>query len=141
PAAAYDRLPDTLMNAPATPRPAATTILLRPGKPLEVFLIKRTPNQRFMGGTHVFPGGRMDEADLAAAGSGVVKRADVTALAAHMGLSSEQALGYLITAARELLEEAGILLCHGASAEDARWVRQAAIDGQPFGTAVRARGL
>jgi 8-oxo-dGTP pyrophosphatase MutT (NUDIX family) len=43
------------------PRQAATVILLRGGaRTLEVLLVKRTPEARFMGGVWVFPGGAVD---------------------------------------------------------------------------------
>jgi 8-oxo-dGTP pyrophosphatase MutT (NUDIX family) len=43
------------------PRQAATVILLRGGaQTLEVLLVKRTPEARFMGGVWVFPGGAVD---------------------------------------------------------------------------------
>jgi 8-oxo-dGTP pyrophosphatase MutT (NUDIX family) len=46
---------------PATPRQAATVILLRGGSErLEVLLVRRTPKARFMGGVWVFPGGAVD---------------------------------------------------------------------------------
>src|SRR6266446_6195653 len=47
---------------PATPpRQAATVILLRGGaEKLEVLLVRRTPQARFMGGVWVFPGGAVD---------------------------------------------------------------------------------
>jgi 8-oxo-dGTP pyrophosphatase MutT (NUDIX family) len=44
-----------------TPREAATVIVLRGGADaLEVLLVKRNPEQRFMGGAWVFPGGAVD---------------------------------------------------------------------------------
>ena len=45
-------------------RDAATVALLRDtsGR-LEVFLLKRHPDSRFMGGSYVFPGGALDEDD------------------------------------------------------------------------------
>jgi 8-oxo-dGTP pyrophosphatase MutT (NUDIX family) len=44
-----------------TPREAATVIMLRGGaQTLEVLLVKRNPEQRFMGGAWVFPGGAVD---------------------------------------------------------------------------------
>jgi len=47
---------------PATPRQAATVIVLRGGdRSLEVMLVKRNPAQRFMGGAWVFPGGAVDD--------------------------------------------------------------------------------
>jgi 8-oxo-dGTP pyrophosphatase MutT (NUDIX family) len=43
------------------PRPAATVILLRGGADaLEVLLVRRNPEARFMGGAWVFPGGAVD---------------------------------------------------------------------------------
>ncbi len=43
------------------PRPAATVIVLRGGDDaLEVLLVKRNPEARFMGGAWVFPGGAVD---------------------------------------------------------------------------------
>jgi len=46
---------------PVRPRQAATVILLRGGaQTLEVLLVQRTPQARFMGGVWVFPGGAVD---------------------------------------------------------------------------------
>jgi 8-oxo-dGTP pyrophosphatase MutT (NUDIX family) len=46
---------------PARPRQAASVILLRGGgQGLELLLVKRTPEARFMGGVWVFPGGAVD---------------------------------------------------------------------------------
>jgi 8-oxo-dGTP pyrophosphatase MutT (NUDIX family) len=48
-------------GAVTTPREAATVIVLRGGaQTLEVLLVKRNPEQRFMGGAWVFPGGAVD---------------------------------------------------------------------------------
>ena len=54
----------------AVPRQAASVIVLRGGSSaLEVLLVRRTPQARFMGGVWVFPGGAVDagegEGDLA----------------------------------------------------------------------------
>src|ERR1700731_4513588 len=46
---------------PTRPRQAATVILLRGDEQdLEVLLVRRTPQARFMGGVWVFPGGAVD---------------------------------------------------------------------------------
>jgi 8-oxo-dGTP pyrophosphatase MutT (NUDIX family) len=72
---------------PTPPRQAATVILLRGGgEELEVLLVRRTPQARFMGGVWVFPGGAVDARE----GDGDE---------AHRG-----------AAIRELHEEAGIVL-------------------------------
>jgi 8-oxo-dGTP pyrophosphatase MutT (NUDIX family) len=45
----------------SVPRPAATVIVLRGGaEALEVLLVKRNPDSKFMGGAWVFPGGAVD---------------------------------------------------------------------------------
>jgi len=47
-----------------TPRQAASVILLRGGADaLEILLVKRNPDARFMGGAWVFPGGAVDAAE------------------------------------------------------------------------------
>lgn len=53
---------------PSTPRPAAGIVLLRRGgkhseRALEVLLLKRSAEAKFMPGVWVFPGGAVDEAD------------------------------------------------------------------------------
>ncbi len=69
----FDRPPpgEEINDGPVTePRQAATLMLLRDGADgLEVLLVQRNPEQRFMGGAWVFPGGALHEedADLAAA--------------------------------------------------------------------------
>ena len=48
----------------SVPRPAATVILLRGGADaLEVLLVKRNPESRFMGGAWVFPGGAVNRGE------------------------------------------------------------------------------
>ncbi len=55
------------------PRQAATVILLRGGaQKLEVLLVKRTEQAKFMGGVWVFPGGAVDEDDPPSTGAGSV---------------------------------------------------------------------
>jgi len=53
---------------PSTPRPAASIVLLRRGgkhsqRALEVLLLKRSEEAKFMPGVWVFPGGSVDECD------------------------------------------------------------------------------
>jgi 8-oxo-dGTP pyrophosphatase MutT (NUDIX family) len=78
-------------GTPATPRPAASVVLLRRGgkhsqRALEVLLLKRTEKAAFMPGAWVFPGGSVDAAD------------------------GEGPDGFRACARRELQEEAGIEL-------------------------------
>jgi 8-oxo-dGTP pyrophosphatase MutT (NUDIX family) len=65
----------------ATPRPAASVIVLRGGADaLEVLLVRRTPQARFMGGVWVFPGGAVDpgEDERGAALRELVEEAGIT---------------------------------------------------------------
>src|SRR3954453_4930324 len=66
--------------SPVKPRQAATVIVLRGGaETLEVLLVQRNPEQRFMGGAWVFPGGAVDaheEGDLSHRLAGVVEVED-----------------------------------------------------------------
>jgi 8-oxo-dGTP pyrophosphatase MutT (NUDIX family) len=78
-------------GAPSTPRQAASIVLLRRGgkhaqRALEVLMLRRSEEAKFMPGVWVFPGGSLDEADGAA----------------EAGLRA--------CAVRELAEEAGIEL-------------------------------
>ena len=51
-------------GSPTEPRQAATVIVLRGGgERLEVLLVQRNPDARFMGGAWVFPGGALDGAE------------------------------------------------------------------------------
>ncbi len=51
-------------GAATRPRQAATVILLRGGPDtLEILLVRRTPEAKFMGGVWVFPGGAVDADD------------------------------------------------------------------------------
>lgn len=88
---------------PAVPRPAATVILLRRGGKhaehgLQILLVRRNPEARFMPGVWVFPGGAVDPAD----GDGE---------AAHRA-----------AAVRELAEEAGIEVAADELVAYSRWI-------------------
>jgi 8-oxo-dGTP pyrophosphatase MutT (NUDIX family) len=67
------------------PRPAATVILLRGGgQTLEVLLVKRNPDARFMGGAWVFPGGAVDRSE--GEGDAALRAAAVRELAEEAGI-------------------------------------------------------
>jgi 8-oxo-dGTP pyrophosphatase MutT (NUDIX family) len=89
---------------PSTPRPAASVVLLRRGgkhsqRALEVLMLRRSEEARFMPGVWVFPGGSLDPAD----GAGEA--------------------GLRACAMRELAEEAGIELDAGEELVPfSRWI-------------------
>jgi 8-oxo-dGTP pyrophosphatase MutT (NUDIX family) len=74
-----------------------------------VFLVRRHDNVAFMGGAHVFPGGRVDDADHLADPERWCDGVGA-AIARMPGRSEEQAIAFHVAAIRELFEEAGVLL-------------------------------
>lgn len=99
----------------ATPRHAATVVLLRTG-PVgpEVYLLRRVKAMAFAGGMHVFPGGAVDPADATAdigwAGPPPSWWAD------RFGADEQLGRALVCAAVRETFEESGILLA-GPSAD------------------------
>ncbi|MHB8691463.1 MAG: NUDIX hydrolase [Solirubrobacteraceae bacterium] len=87
------------------PRPASTVILLRGGADLlEVLLVQRNPEARFMGGAWVFPGGSVGRDE----GSGQD--------------------GHRAAAIRELAEEAGLVIDEpGSLIPFSRWITPAEV--------------
>lgn len=107
-------------ESPVAPAPAASVVLVRaaaPGaaEPLEVYLIRRQPRLRFLGGFYAFPGGRVDPADAAPAALARCRGLDAGQAAALLAGASPPALAYWVAAARELLEECGVLLAVDAA--------------------------
>lgn len=75
---------------PTIPRQAATVIVLRGGADgLEVLLVKRNPQQRFMGGAWVFPGGAVDREEAAAEGDRAHRVAGVREVAEEVDVRLE----------------------------------------------------
>jgi recombination protein RecT len=117
---------------PATPRPAATVLLLRDTpQGFEVLMTRRSPSASFAPGAYVFPGGTIDAADALAHD-----------IATRRPTQDDLRLTQAIAAIRESFEELGILLAHHADgrAVDARDL--AAMDRQrPLPEQCRERGL
>ncbi|MBX6745987.1 MAG: NUDIX hydrolase, partial [Acetobacteraceae bacterium] len=81
-------------------RPASTVLLLRDGaEGLEVFMVVRHREIEFAGGALVFPGGRVEEADMALAGPDPLDP-------------------YRIAGIRETFEECGVLLARPRGAAE-----------------------
>jgi 8-oxo-dGTP pyrophosphatase MutT (NUDIX family) len=90
------------------PRPAATAIILRDGRDgLEVFMVVRHHEIDFASGALVFPGGKVDEQDADPAWG---------ALAPSAASAPDRA--FLVAAARETFEEAGLVLARRRGAGD-----------------------
>jgi len=74
-----------LSGETTVPRPAATVIVLRGGQDaLEVLLVKRNPDTRFMGGAWVFPGGAVDREE--GEGDGALRAAAVREVEEEAGI-------------------------------------------------------
>ena len=103
---------------------ASTVIVLRDtNEGIETFMLCRHHRSGFMGGAHVFPGGKVDERDSAAEWKHRVDRSPEEITARLGEPDVERGLGLLIAAVRETFEEAGVLLARiapSASLEDAR---------------------
>lgn len=101
-------------SVPAAPRVAATVLLLRPAAPppadrggFEAYLIRRVAAMAF-GGVYAFPGGGVDPSDSMAH----VDWAGPTPAqwGTRLGLAPTAAQAVVCAAAREVFEEAGVLL-------------------------------
>ncbi len=87
---------------PAPARDAATVVLLRPaGDSLELYVLKRATTLVF-GGLSAFPGGGVDPSDR--------PETIRTDWADRLGVDEQRARAVVGAAARELFEEAGVLL-------------------------------
>ncbi len=102
-------------EAPAmAPADASTVVLLAEGADgPKVLLLKRHAKSRFMAGAFVFPGGRVDAEDAAAAVSADDRawcRAQLDPLGAEPELDEARAVALYVAGVRELFEEAGVWL-------------------------------
>lgn len=127
-------------------RDASTVVLLREGDgpELETYLMRRAPTMAFAAGMHVFPGGRVDDADVAMD----LPWVDAPIDAGRMTASDDLARGLLACAVRELFEETGILLAVDADGrtpdEDDEWETDRAavhVSSEALGRVLRRRGL
>lgn len=97
----------------SSPQPAATVLVLRDGPAgPEVFMVRRQEGGAF-GGADVFPGGRVEASD-AAADRGWCDGLE-HAVRQLAELLPADALAHHVAAARELFEEAGVLLARTRS--------------------------
>ena len=112
------------------PKPAATVVLLRPGPHgLEALLTHRPASMAFAPDVHVFPGGRVDEADPDPA---VLARSVITPEDASDALGGDlppiDALAAFVAAIRESFEEVGILLADHVAGADLAAARRRLLD-------------
>jgi len=93
------------------PRPAATVIVARDraGSTYEVLMLLRNLKSDFVGGAFVFPGGGVDPLDSTDEAASRCRDLDDERASSMLGLDNG-GLAYWIACARELFEEAGLLL-------------------------------
>ncbi|MBC7608087.1 MAG: MBL fold metallo-hydrolase [Polaromonas sp.] len=117
---------------PATPRPAATVLLLRDSEHgIEVLMTRRSMTASFAPGAYVFPGGGIDAAD-----------AQAHAQSSRRPGQSELHLTQAIAAIRESFEELGVLLARHADGSHVTTADIAGLDRKaPFAAQCKARGL
>lgn len=112
---------------------ASTVIVLREADGgLETFMLCRHHQSGFMGGAHVFPGGKVDASDAEAGWRARVDRPaeEITELLGET--DAEVGLGLLVAAVRETFEEAGVLLASTAAGADLPATRERLHGGVSF---------
>ena len=124
------------MSGDAVDKPikdASTVIVLREADAgLETFMLCRHQQSGFMGGAHVFPGGKVDPSDSE---QGWLERVNRPAeeLTGQLGETDSVAgLGLLVAAVRETFEEAGVLLASTAADADLAGARERLHGGTSF---------
>ena len=127
--------PTQLLNPqrdPASPRPAATVLLLRDSVAgIELLMTRRSMTASFAPGAYVFPGGGVDLLDAA-----------THAHASRRATQSDLHLTQAIAAIRESFEELGVLIAQRSDGTGAKQEDITAIDRkQPFAAQCAARGL
>ena len=101
------------MTTAVTPRPAATTLILRQGEPgLQVLMVRRSLQASFMPGSYVFPGGAVDAIDGSPEHLALCDEPEA-ALRRRIGdvmQVGDLAGAYAVGALRECFEECGLWL-------------------------------
>jgi len=114
-------------------RDASTVIVLRETRGgLETFLLCRHAKSGFMGGAHVFPGGKVDAADRDPVWLGRFDQSSEE-MASRLGEHDpDAAVGLWVAGIRETFEEAGVLLASSATTRDLEARRRRLEAGAPF---------
>lgn len=84
-------------------------MLVRDAPDLQVFMLRRNLQSRWIGGAYIFPGGAVDAADREPAVLPRCVGRDDRSASALLGVG-EGGLGFWVAAIRETFEEAGVLL-------------------------------
>jgi 8-oxo-dGTP pyrophosphatase MutT (NUDIX family) len=120
---------------PQAPRHAATVVLLRDGATgLEVFLLQRSAQSEVMAGAYVFPGGKLDGADMQSDTLAHLDQspAQLRAILGERYLDVHTASGLYVAALRETYEECGVLFARGGRGAHALLDRNPAVPFDRF---------
>ena len=124
------------MSAESADKPikdASTVIVLREGDAgLQTFMLCRHQQSGFMGGAHVFPGGKVDASDSDAGWKHRVDRSPEEITERLGEADADRGLGLLVAGVRETFEEAGVLLARTAEGADGETARLQLHDGASF---------
>ncbi len=125
------------------PLDSATVMLLRDGAlGPEVLMMRRHGNSKVLGGVHVFPGGKLDSADVEVAEELFDQPLQLLQRALRQeDLDSKTAAALYITALRETFEECGLLLCEGVAPQAFQKARTMLRAGQGFISVLHQLGL
>lgn len=94
--------------------PAATVVLVRDGAHgIEVLLMQRNLQSRFVPGNYIFPGGSLDPEDSAPGTFALCAGLTDAQASAALGVAAG-GLAYWVASIREAFEEAGLLLAYAA---------------------------
>ncbi|GAA1812063.1 hypothetical protein GCM10009682_36760 [Luedemannella flava] len=107
----------------ATPRRAATVVLLRPASgSFEVYALRRAATMAFAPSMYAFPGGSVDARDAIAEAAGEVawRGPAPSWWAARLNLPEAEAAAVVCAAVREVFEECGVLLASPRILEGSR---------------------
>lgn len=125
------------------PVPAATVMVVRDASAgLEVLLMRRHAKSQVLGGVHVFPGGKLDPADMAAPHTRLDQPAEACRVRlAEDGLDAGTAVGLHVAALRETFEECGLLIGQTQGALWTPQVRALTAAGVAYAAALDRLGL
>lgn len=114
-------------------RDASTVIVLREKDGgLETFMLCRHQQSGFMGGAHVFPGGKVDAGDSDTRWLDRVHGSPEQITERLGEAEPKRGLGLLVAGVRETFEEAGVLLASTMEGADLAKARQQLHDGAQF---------
>jgi 8-oxo-dGTP pyrophosphatase MutT (NUDIX family) len=127
------------------PVPASTVVLVRARAAggIEILLVQRHAGMGFMGGMHVFPGGKVSADDASSRAIARVEGRPGPSESALWGPELDPAAvrARAVAGIRETFEEAGVLLGCDTGRHDLADLRSRLLAGEAFSDLLEARGL